>query len=81
MDPDSKKLLEETFALVKENHEMLKRVRRVQKQQAFFRFMYWVFIIGISIGAFYFLQPYINQTQQFFKDTGTSFDKFRGMMP
>lgn len=28
-----------------------------------FHFFYWVIIIGLSIGAYYFVQPYVEQVQ------------------
>ncbi|MDQ3245185.1 MAG: hypothetical protein M3P22_02490 [bacterium] len=60
MDEEVKNMLEETLALAKENNEMLHKVRGVQKQATFFRVVYWVFIILAGIGAFYFIQPYID---------------------
>jgi hypothetical protein len=56
---EEKKMLEETLALAKENNTMLRKVRSAQNQAAFFRVMYWGFIILAGVGAFYFIQPYI----------------------
>lgn len=61
MDPESKKLLEETFELVKENNKMLHKVRNVQKWAAFWQTLKIVLIIGIAFGSFYFLEPYLNK--------------------
>jgi len=61
MDLESEKLLKETFELVKENNLMLRKIRRGQKWASFMRIVYWLIIIGISIGAFYLLQPYVNK--------------------
>lgn len=61
MDPESKKLLEDTFALAKENNAMLHRVRSIQKWAAFWQTLKVLIVIGIALGAFYFLQPYINK--------------------
>ena len=59
MDPDIKNLLEENLRLSKENNELLLKVRRVQRWSQISRIFYWIIIIGISFGAFYFIQPYI----------------------
>jgi len=61
MDPESKKLLEETFALAQENNKMLHRVRSVQKWATFWSGVKIFLIIGITLGSFYFLEPYINK--------------------
>ena len=59
MDPESKKLLEETFRLAEENNRMLKRVRSVQKWSMFWKMAYILVIFGIAAGAFYYLTPYL----------------------
>ena len=81
MDPESKQLLERTFELVEENNEMLHKVRRVQKRAAVFQAVRWIVIIGISVGAFYFLQPYIEQIKLFANQTSNAFNQIKGMMP
>ncbi|MEK7080859.1 MAG: hypothetical protein AAB902_00470 [Patescibacteria group bacterium] len=61
MDPESKKLLEETFALAQENNKMLHKVRSVQKWATFWRTLKIVVVIGIALGSFYYLEPYLNK--------------------
>jgi hypothetical protein len=60
MDPESKKLLEETFQLAKENNKMLHKVRNVQKWATFWQSLKVIIIIGVAVGAFYYLEPYLN---------------------
>jgi hypothetical protein len=61
MDGESRKLLEETFELTKENNKLLHRVRGVQKWQAFWSIARIVIIAGIALGALYYLEPYIEK--------------------
>lgn len=61
MDPKERELLEETHELVLENNKILHRLQRSARWSKFFRFVYWVLIIGTSVGAYYFLQPYIDK--------------------
>ncbi|OGI65184.1 hypothetical protein A3A95_03985 [Candidatus Nomurabacteria bacterium RIFCSPLOWO2_01_FULL_39_18] len=61
MDPESKKLLEETLALAKENNSILHSMRRSMRFQRMMTILYWVLIIGSALGAYYFIQPYIEQ--------------------
>lgn len=61
MDPESKKLLEENLALTKENNNMLRHIRRVQRWGTIWLALKVVIIVGIALGSFYFLEPYINK--------------------
>ena len=61
MDPESKKLLEETLALARENNHMLRKVRKVQKWAAFSSALKILIVIGITLGSFYFLEPYVKK--------------------
>ncbi|MDQ3075836.1 MAG: hypothetical protein M3Q34_01790 [bacterium] len=81
MDPQSKALLEKTYVLVEDNNRMLKKVRSVQRRTAFFQIVKTLVILGISIGAFYFLQPYLDGFRDFVLETGMTIDKFKSMLP
>ena len=61
MDPESQKLLAETYALAKENNNMLHGIRRSQRMASFMRAIYWLIIIGASVWSFYALQPYLTK--------------------
>ncbi len=59
MDPEVKHLLEENLKLSKENNELLIKIRSVQRWSQITRIFYWFLIIGITVGAFYFIKPYL----------------------
>ena len=59
-DTEHKDLLEKIMKLTEENNMLLIQMRRSARIGTFFRAVYWLIIIGLSIGAFYFVQPYIN---------------------
>ncbi len=72
MTPEEKELLEKIARQVDENNEILKGVRRHQRWTVITRVAYWVLILLLSFGAFYFIQPYlgflsgdISQIEQF----------------
>ena len=81
MDQEEKQLLENTFNLAKENNQMLHKIRRSQRIANITRFFYWLIIIGITVGAFYFVQPYVNQLQDLISDTGVNLDGLKGFLP
>lgn len=53
--------LEETREIVERNHEILKSIESTMFWRRVFSIVYWVLIIGIAIGLFYFLDPYIDR--------------------
>lgn len=56
MDPEIKRQLEEIHALVKDNHQMLRAMRRDAWLGFFARIIFWVIII---VAPLYFLQQYL----------------------
>ena len=73
MDPESKKLLEDTFHLAQENNKMLQKVRSVQKWAVFWSSLKILLIVGITLGSFYYLEPYINKIIDLYSSiSGTS---------
>ena len=61
MDPEERKLLEETLELSKENNALLHKVRGVQKRATLWTGIKLFFIVGIALGAFYYLEPYLDR--------------------
>jgi hypothetical protein len=59
MDQEEKHLLEENLRLSQENNVLLLKIRSVQRWEQITHIFYWFLIIGVSIGAFYFIKPYL----------------------
>jgi hypothetical protein len=59
MTPEERSLLERTYKIVEENNAILRGIRRANRWGIAVKVFYWVVIIGVTFGAFYFLQPYI----------------------
>jgi len=77
VDPESKKLLEETFALAQENNRMLQSMRRSMRLSRIMSFLYWAFIIGSAVGAYYFIQPYLEQLMGVYSGAGDMLNNFK----
>jgi len=60
MTPEERDLLQKTYKLVEENNTMLRKVNRKMFYDGVMKVVYYGFIIGGSIGAFYLVQPYID---------------------
>jgi len=59
MDQELKQLLEENIKINKENNDLIHKVYRIQRWAQITRYLYWFIIIAGSLGAFYFLKPYL----------------------
>jgi uncharacterized protein (UPF0333 family) len=59
MTPEERSLLERTYKMAEENNDILKSIRRANRLSLAFRVLYWVVILGVSYGAYYFIQPYL----------------------
>ena len=67
-----KELVRQAVALGEENNNLLRKMRRAEKWSSFFRFIYWIIIIGLSVGAFYFIQPYAAALESLWQRSGLS---------
>jgi amino acid permease len=79
MDPDFKAKLDETFRLAEENNKILRQMRRSMRWSSVLHVFYWILIIGSAFGAYYFLQPYINQAEKVLGNTQNSINNFNSV--
>jgi len=68
MTPEERKLLEKTLQLTVENNLILHKQQRAAHWSTAFRVVYWVFIIGASLGAYYLIQPYVDQIKGLYSE-------------
>ncbi|MFH1626627.1 MAG: hypothetical protein ABH971_00775 [bacterium] len=73
MNPEEKELLEKTYEMTKENSHILKGIKKANQWSALFRIFYWIIIIGISIGIYYYIEPYINSILKSFNNLQATF--------
>ena len=57
MDPEIKDLLKEDVRLAHETNDALKELIRYQKWARWFDIIKWIIVIGVSLGALYYVQP------------------------
>ena len=68
MTPEERKLLEKTLQLTAENNLILHKQQRSANWGRIFYILYWVFIIGASLGAYYLIQPYVDQVKGLYSE-------------
>lgn len=61
MDQEEKDLLRRNLALNEENNDILRSLQRSMRFSRFMTIIYWLFIIGSFVGAYYLVQPYLDQ--------------------
>ena len=69
MTPEEKSLLERTLKLADENNAILRGLRRSNRVSTVMRVIYWGIIILLSVGAYYYIQPYVNVLTGFMGST------------
>lgn len=60
MTEDEHRLLIEVRDLAQENNRILKSLQRSNRAALAFKIVYWIIIIGVSFGALYLFQPYVD---------------------
>lgn len=76
MTPEERELLNQSVALSKENNKMLHSMIRSERIARVFRSIYWILIIGSFIGAYYVLQPYLEQFMGVYSGAGDILKNF-----
>jgi hypothetical protein len=71
MTPEERKMLEESLTLARENNDIMKRMWRSTRVGRAIKIIYWVVIIGASVGAVYFFQPYLDAVKGFSGSTSS----------
>ena len=72
MNPEEKRLLEETHALAKDNHHLLRAVRRHQLIAAFWRIALWAAVVLATLYAYQFYLRPLAQKYQAMTGSATS---------
>ena len=77
MNPDERALLERVAKMTEENNVMLRKIRRTMKAGTVMKAVYWSVLILASIGATYFIQPYIDQLRSIYSGVDSNLDTVR----
>jgi hypothetical protein len=76
MDPELRQLIKETLSLTRENHRLLRAMRRNQLFWLVLKIGLWAILI---LAPLYFLQPYIS-TLPSAQEAQQSLDTLRGLL-
>ncbi len=70
MTDEEKEILEQTYQLTKDTNDKVSRLYRSYRWGRALKIIYWVVIIGLSLSAYWLIQPYIDQLKQVYSGFG-----------
>ncbi|MDD4989190.1 MAG: hypothetical protein PHV42_02070 [Candidatus Pacebacteria bacterium] len=79
MDSEIKNLLEKNFSLTQENNQLLRKMNRRAQWGTVTHIIYWIVIIGVTFGSYYYLQPYLNQVISLYSKANSTFNSLNGL--
>ena len=62
-----KEQLAEVTKLTRQNNKIMRKIERSARIGLIFRTIYWVLIIGSMLGAYYYMQPYIEDINSIYE--------------
>lgn len=80
MTPEEHNILKRVLELSEENSRILEKLNSERKWRRFFSLLYWVVIIGVAVGAYYFVEPIVTQFLQIYEQFGGS-NGFKQFLP
>lgn len=80
---DERKLLRETADLAQANHRILKKLLWAQRMSQLSSILRWLVILGLALGTYYYLQPFLEQATKVFQvfDLDLNIPDLRGVIP
>jgi hypothetical protein len=80
MTPEEKELLKRIAENVEENNEMLHAIRRSMRWSSIMRWVYWILIIGASVGSLWIIQPYLNSLNDTYSNAQSSVSTLKDLV-
>ncbi|MEK7539563.1 MAG: hypothetical protein AAB595_02925 [Patescibacteria group bacterium] len=68
MSPEERELLNRSVSLAEDNNKMLRYIKSSMRWSSIARAIYWIFIVGSAVGAFYLIQPYTDQIMKVYNE-------------
>lgn len=79
MDDELQESINQVKVLVEENNKMLHSIQRRARLATLWHIIYWIIIVGVSIGALYYIQPYYEQTMELYQSAKETQAKFSNL--
>lgn len=73
--------LDAIYEMTVQNHEVLKTIRRQQYISGAFRVMYWLVVLGVIGGSYYFIRPFIGSVSGNASQLESIYSQFKDSIP
>jgi hypothetical protein len=80
MTPEERALLQKVANTVEENNQILRSIWNSMRWARIWRVVYWTIIIGSAVGAYWFIQPYIDMLLNVYTDAQTNINSVKGIL-
>lgn len=77
MDEGLNELLKANLEVSKENHKILRYLQKAHRNVMIWRTVHWILVIGVTYGAFYFVEPYLAKLMKLLPQL----EQFSGLLP
>ena len=64
-----------------ENNRILHKLLNAQRWATFWSILRWLIIIGLSLGAYYYLQPYLDKLLTAYSQISAQIPELKGLLP
>ena len=83
-DLTNEEKLDAIYEMTKENHEILKTIRKQNYFSTAFRVLYWMLVIGFIGGAYFYVRPFVGMltgNASKIEEMVTKLDQFKNTFP
>ena len=67
MDLETSQLLRRLTEITEENNKILRKMQSHARWTMFFGTMKWLLFVGLAVGSFFVVQPYLDQTMKLYQ--------------
>lgn len=78
MDKEDRERLKKVLDLSERNNKMIRKLYSAMKWGRALKAFYWLVIIGVAIGAFYFIQPAVDSVKDLYGSLQGGVESIRG---
>lgn len=79
MEPELRGNIRELLELTRENNKILHKINNRARWAFFGTLIYWLIVIGVTVGAFYYLQPFFQALLDNYQKSMTLFQQVQSV--
>ena len=79
MDEYIKELLRKNLEVSEESLKILRKMNRARVRGNIFKVIKWIIIIALSVGAYYYIEPYLRSLMDALSQISASMNQLRGV--